>query len=96
MLINRGIKEGEVITLKLTSGEEIIARFVEDTPQGYKISKPTSITVTPQGLGLVPFAFTVSPNDDIVIKEHAVIMMTSTEKQFADQYLQGTTGIKIA
>jgi hypothetical protein len=96
MLINRGIKEGEVITLKLTSGEEIIARFVEDTAHGYKISKPTSITVTPQGLGLVPFAFTVSPNDDIVIKEHAVIMMTATEKQFADQYLQGTTGIKLA
>jgi hypothetical protein len=44
---------------------------------------------------LVPFAFTVSPDDDIVIKEHAVIAMIATEKQFADQYLQGTTGIKL-
>jgi hypothetical protein len=96
MLINKGITSGEVVTLKLTTGEEIVARFVEDTPQGHKVSKPTTITVTPQGLGLVPFAFTVSNDDDIVIKEHAVIMITSTEKQFADQYLQGTTGIKLA
>jgi hypothetical protein len=96
MLINKGITNGEVVTIKLTSGEEIVARFVEDTPHGYKISRPTTITVTPQGLGLVPFAFTVSSNDDIVIKEHAVITIIATEKQFADQYLQGTTGIKLA
>jgi len=96
MLINRGIKEGEVITLKLTSGDEIVARLVEETSTGYKISKPTMITVTPQGLGLVPYAFTVSTDMDIVIRDHAVAMIAVTEKQFADQYLQGTTGIKIA
>jgi len=32
MLINKGVSEGEVITLKLTSGEEIVAKLVEDGP----------------------------------------------------------------
>lgn len=95
MLINKGIVAGEVVTIKLVSGDEIVARFVEDTSHGFKISRPTMITVTPQGLGLVPYAFTIPSDADIVIKEHAVAMMSVTEKQFADQYLQGTTGISM-
>ena len=27
MLIDKGVSEGEVITLKLTSGEEIVAKY---------------------------------------------------------------------
>jgi hypothetical protein len=96
MLINKGITAGEVVTIKLTSGDEIVARFIEDTANGYKISRPTMITVTPQGLGLVPYAFTVPSDTEIVIRDHAVAMIAATEKQFADQYLQGTTGIQMA
>ena len=33
MLINKGVAVGEVITLKLTSGEELIAKLSEETPQ---------------------------------------------------------------
>ena len=31
MLIDRGITEGEVVTLKLTSGEELIGKLAEDS-----------------------------------------------------------------
>jgi hypothetical protein len=37
MLISKGVAEGEVITLKLTSGEEIVAKLVEDGPVYYKL-----------------------------------------------------------
>jgi len=96
MLINKGLSAGEVITIKLTTGDEIVARLVEETPTGYKISRPTMITVTSQGLGLVPYSFTISPEAEIIIREHAVAMIAATEKQFADQYLQGTTGIRLS
>lgn len=96
MLINKGIAAGEVVTIKLTSGDEIVARLIEETSAGYKISRPTMITVTPQGLGLVPYSFTIPSDAEITIREHAVAMIAVTEKQFADQYLQGTTGIQMA
>ena len=43
MLIDKGVCEGEVITFKLTSGEEIVAKLVEDGPVYYKLSRPMVI-----------------------------------------------------
>ena len=37
MLISKGFSEGEVVTLKLTSGEEIVAKLVEDGAVYYKL-----------------------------------------------------------
>ena len=39
MLINKGVSVGEVITLKLTSGEELVAKLVEETDSYYKLSR---------------------------------------------------------
>lgn len=96
MLLNKGFATNEVVSLKLTSGEEIVARFEEETATGYRISKPTAVTMTQQGLGLMPYMFTVDPDRDIVINHNAVVVISATEKVFADQYIQGTTGIKLA
>ncbi len=95
MLLNKGFATNEVVSLKLVSGEEIVARFEEETATGYKISKPTMITMTQQGIGLMPYMFTVDPDREIVINHQAVAVISATEKVFADQYIQGTTGIKI-
>lgn len=95
MLIDRGLKQGDVVSFKLNSGEEIVARFVEETASGYKISRPTVITMTQQGIGLMPFMFTVDPDKDIVVNHTSVAVISLSEKVFADQYLQGTTGIKL-
>jgi hypothetical protein len=96
MIIDKGVAAGEVITLKLTSGEEIVARLVEDAISFYKISKPFVIGHTPNGPGLMPYLFTVSPDKDIKMLKTAVTVAEATDKQFADQYLQSTTGISMA
>jgi hypothetical protein len=95
MIIDKGISTGEVITLKLTSGEELVARLVEDAISFYKISKPFVIGHTPNGPGLMPYLFTVSPDKDIKLLKTAVTVAEATDKQFADQYLQSTTGISM-
>ncbi len=95
MLIDKGLSTGEVITLKLTSGEELVARLVEDAISFYKISKPFVIGHTPKGPGLMPYLFTVSPDKDIKLLKTAVTVAEVTDKEFADQYLQSTTGISM-
>lgn len=95
MLIDKGVSVGEVITIKLTSGEEIVARLVEETEQYYKLSKPTVIAMTPKGPGLMPYLFTVAPDKEIKMNKSVVSVIAASDKDFADQYLQGTTGIKI-
>lgn len=93
MLIDKGVAAGEVVTLKLVSGEEIISKLVEDNLAYYKISKPLVLSMTQKGLGMMPFLFTVNPDKDIKISKNSVVVIEITDKEFADQYLHSTTGI---
>ncbi len=93
MLIDRGLREGTVVTLKLVNGEELLAKLVEVTATGYKISKPLTLSAGPKGLGMVPFMFTVDHEKDLTVDKSAVMVIAPTEQEFANQYTQGTTGI---
>ena len=44
MLINKGITIGEVVTIKTTAGEEIVAKLVEENPMAITVSKPFVLT----------------------------------------------------
>jgi hypothetical protein len=95
MLIDKGITSGEVVTIKLTSGEELVAKLASETDSHYKLSKPLVLTAGPQGLGMAPYLFTVSPDKEINLNKLTVTVISPTEKDFADRYIQGTTGISL-
>ena len=96
MLIDKGVSEGEVITLKLTSGEEIVAKLVEDSATYYKLKNPQVIGMGPKGQGLMPYLFTVDPSKEIKLLKTTVTVAEATDKAFADQFIQSTTGIALA
>ena len=96
MLIDKGVTEGEVITLKLTSGEEIVAKLVEDGATYYKLKTPQVIGMGPKGPGLMPYLFTVDPNKEIKLLKTTVTVAEASDKAFADQFIQSTTGIALA
>ena len=96
MLIDKGVALNEVITLKLTSGEELVAKLVQDTESYYKLSHPQVIGHGPKGPGLMPYLFTVNPEKEIKLLKSTVTVAEATDKQFADQFIQATTGIKLA
>lgn len=96
MLIDKGVAVGEVITLKLTSGEEIVAKLSDETDSYYKLSKPMVIGMGQKGPGLMPYLFTVNPDKDIKLLKQTVTVAEATDKQFADQFIQSTTGIALS
>lgn len=96
MLIDKGVSEGEVVTFKLTSGEELIAKLVEDGPVYYKLSRPMVIGMSPQGPALMPYLFTVNPEKDVKLLKGVVAMAEATDKPFANQFIEQTSGIKLA
>jgi hypothetical protein len=95
MLINKGVSEGEVVTMKLMSGEEVLSRLVSVGPMSYRVSKPMVLTMGPQGVGMIPYMITSDPGGEVEIKNAAIAAVTATEKGPADQYVQTTTGIKM-
>lgn len=93
MLIDKGITSGDVVSMKLITGEEIITKLIEETATEFKVSKPLVLSVGQQGMGMIPMMFTVDPEKDLKILKSSVVVISNTDKQFANQYLQGTTGI---
>jgi hypothetical protein len=92
MLLEKPIATGDVVSLKLINGDEIIARFESETNDEIKIEKPKALTMNAQGLGMIPWLFLGAKNV-ITLKKTHVFCMVPSQKEAADQYMQGTTGI---
>ena len=41
------LQEGDIITIKLMSGEEVLARLIEITDEAIKIAKPRAVVAIP-------------------------------------------------
>ena len=95
MLIDKGVSIGEVITLKLTSGEEIVAKLSEETDAHYKLSRPMVIGMGQQGPGLMPYLFTIHPDKEVKLSKATVTVAEATDASFAKQFLETTSGIKL-
>ena len=93
--IDKGLAEGDVVTLKLTSGEEIVARLDKETDTHYRLTKPMVIAMGPNGPGLLPYLFTVGPDKTIGLSKTTVTVAVASDKQFASQYMQSTTNIQM-
>lgn len=97
MLINTNksiFTTGDVVSLKLSNGDEIIARFESEIDNLITIKKPLAIAAGPQGLGMMPWIF-LSNSDVFTISKNHVYVITTAKKEAASQYMQGTTGIAI-
>lgn len=98
MIITKGYQVNEIISIKLTSGEEMIARYMDENDAAFVITKPINLVPTPQGsLGMVPALFSAELNTArINLQKSAVALHALTRKEVADEYIKGTTGIRPA
>lgn len=84
----------EVKTLKLITGEEIIARVLKEG-DCWKLNNPVMTIQTPQGLGLIPYCMTSSDKEMTLHSEH-IMLLLDTRKELADQYLENVTGLSLS
>jgi len=86
--------KGDVVSLKVVNGDELIARFEEETDTTIKINRPLALTMGPQGLGMIPWMF-LGDDEDVTLNKSHVFAMALSKKDASDQYMQGTTGIAL-
>ena len=96
MLLQKPHAKGDIVTIKLTSDTEIITRFISQDDNSITFEKPMAVSITPQGLGLMPWLFSADASKDITIANSQVYYTMDTLKDLADQYVEGTTGITLA
>lgn len=94
MLIDKPITKNEVVSLKLITGEEMIAAYIEEDSDTYTVGKPATIGQGPQGIGIIPWMIT-SKAEKITLNKSTVIAMAVSEEEIAKSYSQATTDIQL-
>lgn len=96
MLLSIPYRVGDTVSLKLVSGEEVVANLEDETADYISISKPVSLGMGPNGPALTPFMITSDSSTNIKIKNQHVLAIGATNSQVKSQYIRGTTGIALA
>ena len=87
-------KTGDTVSIKLTSGEEIVARVTEEKADSWIVHKPLTLMQGPNGLVLGQWMITCDPAQDVSIPKSNVMVITKTLEEHAKRYIEATTGIK--
>ena len=97
MLVISNFSKGDIITAKLSTGEEIVARFESSSADELKVVKPTVLTLNPQNGQAMLIAWLMSidahNSEPVSIKGNQIVATARTIKSLADSYTQSTTGI---
>lgn len=96
MLINKGVGAGDLVTVKLSNGEEIVTRIVEVGPDHYMIDEPYAFVPGPQGVTMIPYMMTAETSHKLEIKKQFVMFITPAKKEIESHYIRATTGIETA
>jgi hypothetical protein len=97
MLIINPTKNGDIVSLKLTSGEEVVGKLTSSENNTYVLNRPIVLAMQEKGLTMIPYMMTAESSiTDFTFKDLHVVHCVPTAKTLASQYIEGTTGIKLA
>jgi len=95
MLLDVPYKQNDIISLKLTSGEEVIGRFENESSTAVVVAKAMSLSINQQGVGLTPYMFSVDLDNSFKINTSHIISIVKTTKEIASAYMQQTSGLTL-
>ena len=96
MIIETPYKVGDTVSIKLNSGEEMIARLDEETADHLVLNKPLILVAAETGVGLAPFMFTINPDAKVRLRLNSIICVVKSAKDADTTYIQQTTGLHLA
>lgn len=95
MFIKKNFSVNDVVSLKISSGEELIARFVSEDKDYFVVTKPNVLMMNQQGMGMVPFMMTSNPDQDYSIAKQNIIAISQTDDDVGKIYLSKTSSIAL-
>ena len=83
---------GDIINLKLVSGDEIVGELRDHDIHGYSLKKPCMVITSADGIGLVQAMFGLDPEkENLFYKDNHVITVCHTHEPMRDHYIKVTT-----
>lgn len=101
MLVQSKFKAGDILVLKTSTGEEILAKLISEDMLVYVVAKPATIVISRTetgqiGIDLQPSMFSMDINTNIDVHKSGIIMVSKARKDLSDAYIQSTSGIQVA
>jgi len=94
LISNEKYAAGDTVTFKLSNGDEIVGRIIEDSALEWKVERPLTVVPNQKGIMLIASLFTADPDIKITLHKNHVLMHAPSAKQVCDYYIEVTTGIK--
>lgn len=92
LMENNKYKTGDVINIKLVSGDEIVGELVTQNKEGYELRKPCIVVTSPDGIGLIQAMFGLDPDlENLLYKDQHVVTICKTHDKMHQHYLTVTS-----
>lgn len=103
MLLQKPIESGDIIAIKLSTGEELIAKLNSVGNDNIVISKPLTVTLAQDprtgsvGIQMLPYFVLCGDADaKLTIKDSHIVTRTLANENAKSGYIQNTTGLTVA
>lgn len=88
MLVNNKHKAGDIVNIKLVSGDEICGELVSIGNHGYELRRPCVVVTSPEGIGLIQAMFGLNPEvENLTYKNEHIVASCSTHHKMRDHYV---------
>lgn len=94
LISNSNYVKGDIISLKLVNGDEVVAELVERSDTSWVLARPMVVVGGAKGIGLIQAMFSLPATKGIEVSSDHVMMHCETVDQLRDHYIELTTGIK--
>ena len=102
MLLQKPMEAGDILTIKMITGEEMLAKLVSTGNDHIVVTKPLIVNLGQDrngnvGIQMLPyFLLTCEPDAKLTISNQHIITKTLATDQAKGGYLQNTTGLTLA
>jgi hypothetical protein len=94
MLVNKAYADGDIVCFKLVTGDEIVAKIVNEHNGDYTVSRPCTVIPSQQGLGLMQSLISGNINTNVTLKSQHILMHSLVVPDIEAHYIKTTTGIE--
>lgn len=89
------LETGKIYTLKLNSGEELVAKVLKSEFGTLQVGHPLSMAMSQQGIQMVPSLFSADLKK-VDINTASIAMSTEAREDVVKAYTEATTGLDLS
>jgi hypothetical protein len=95
MLKEKTYDSGDIVTIYLQTGQEILGKFVSEDDNSTVIKKPLTVAIGPKGAAFQTFTVTGDSENEVSFKTGKIISVLKTNDATSSSYIEATSGIVV-